>query len=588
METASHNPRRLLAVSRDKHKGISFVNATAAGAETIPSDKSRGPVPKVRFVSVKPSAPKAPPKPVTEADLERAQEGSNRRIAPKSQGDRRAEQALADASSVIPYHSVANGSSDASFCFQLVRAWRAINQNGPCPSPNQFTLPDWAYHGLPADISDDGKKCFHAYLFSCPVRHYPFEQANVVSWQPLARDQARFERLLLEPAMLRSTLTMGALFLLLKSGKRESAGFALHSAKLCALVNKMLADDDNAVHKKIVVIQSVATLAIQATFLGLYDHWFAHVKGLKLLVQQSGGMEVLPLPVQLLVKKADLKGASEIVTMPLFEFGPLQESISNSLPLNQQMVITTAVRRALGKDEGHDGVCDTMVSLAIFVATINFAEMQRGKMVFDPLPLMEEFHSIEYRLLAIPGPIQSHSGALQRASGLNSVVDCRYQYTQMIDPKVEARKSLQILLRLAALFYLKLAKGGPTDTLDGPIYLLDLFYTHLRRVTYLPSYTANSSVHGLSKSALIWIFLIADRVARESGYESWNWGSRGIDCAAGRDFLHWMMGGLGEDEVEPIGDHDLDLYWVLDFRRFQARTWDPRAHIRRVLKSRQL
>ncbi|KAI8652516.1 hypothetical protein NCS57_01315800 [Fusarium keratoplasticum] len=294
--------RRGLRVTREKHQGTSFVNATTVARVT---GNSHLPSTKIKFVLEKPQKPRQAPRPVTEADLSRVQGGENRRIAPRTSSRNQDKDVSEKPYSTIPYQSVASRVSKESLSFPLTKAWRQLNEAGACyiPSPSGIPLPDWVLHGLPAEIPDEGRKCFHAYLFSCPIRHYPFEQLQVVSWQPLSMDQSRFERLMLEPLMLNCTLTMGALFLLLKSGTRESAGFSMHSAKLCALVNKLLGDEKQTIGKTVVVIQSIASLAILATFLGLYDHWLAHLNGLKLLVQAAGGLQVLPLPVQILVKK---------------------------------------------------------------------------------------------------------------------------------------------------------------------------------------------------------------------------------------------------------------------------------------------
>ncbi|KAM5349767.1 hypothetical protein ACJ41O_006272 [Fusarium nematophilum] len=266
--------------------------------EATTTSRSKARTRRVKFVPPKSLKPRPPRELVTENDLRRAQGGKNRRIAPKhSRSGHEKED--------VPYEFATKGGRSAPFFFELMKAWRQVNdtEHQRHPSPTRFILPNWTLHGLPKDISDEGRMCFHSYLFSCPIRHYPFEQAQITSWQPLSKDQERFQRLMLEPLTLRCTLTMGALFLLLKSGKNESAGFSMHSARLCALVNQLLGDKRQTLDKKIVVIQSVACLALLATFLGLYDHWYAHVNGLKLLIQEVGGFQAVPAPVQLLAKK---------------------------------------------------------------------------------------------------------------------------------------------------------------------------------------------------------------------------------------------------------------------------------------------
>ncbi|KAJ4317342.1 hypothetical protein N0V84_007399 [Fusarium piperis] len=572
--------RRGLRVTREKHQGISFVNVTTVSKI---SEKSHPPATKLKFVLEKRQKPRQAPRLVTEDDLRRVQGGENRRIAPKTDASDRDKDALQQPCSVIPYQSVASRVPKESITFPLIKAWRQLNDADTCyvPSPSGITLPDWVLHGLPVDIPDEGRKCFHAYLFSCPIRHYPFEQLQVVSWQPLSMDQSRFERLMLEPLMLNCTLTMGALFLLLKSGTRESAGFSMHSAKLCALVNQLLGDKKQTISKTVVVIQSIASLAILATFLGLYDHWLTHLNGLKLLVQAAGGLHVLPLPVQILVKKADLKGASEIVTTPFFTQAHLQKPISESLPHSQRMAIEAHVQLAVRQYDGIcDDLCDAIASLAILVATIDFAASQRGSLIFDPLALMEEYHGIEYRLLMAPVPIQTRLEALDRCSnGANAFQHSNPMFKSPSDMEHEAERSLDIILRLAALFFLKMVKGGPPDTLDGLVHMMQILNEHMRRITYLPPSMATEPPYGLSRGALVWIALMADRMMGKSDSEEWNWGSRKVDRYISRDFLLWVLSG---GDVSP---DDLRLCRILDMGRFDVGTWDPRVQIEQILSS---
>ncbi|KAM5369038.1 hypothetical protein ACJZ2D_009241 [Fusarium nematophilum] len=567
------NSRHGLLVSREKHKGISFVNTTTARPSNIPRPAISG----VKFVPPKSLKPRPPRELVTENDLRRAQGGKNRRIAPKhSRSGHEKED--------VPYEFATKGGRSAPFFFELMKAWRQVNdtEHQRHPSPTRFILPNWTLHGLPKDISDEGRMCFHSYLFSCPIRHYPFEQAQITSWQPLSKDQERFQRLMLEPLTLRCTLTMGALFLLLKSGKNESAGFSMHSARLCALVNQLLGDKRQTLDKKIVVIQSVACLALLATFLGLYDHWYAHVNGLKLLIQEVGGFQAVPAPVQLLAKKADLKGASEIVTMPLLPFGRLHPPISSCLPRDQQVAISTSVRRAVSPNRAHEEICNAMIDLATFVAAIDFAESRHGRLFFDPLAVMEEYHSVEYRLLVNSGPIQRHLEALKWWRDPGSACSDIFPPTESTGMVLDVAASLENTLRLAALFYLKLAKGGPADCLDGPVHMLGLMSHFLCRIIRIPRHTDPNSAHGLPRTALLWVCLVADQMARTAESENWNTGGRSIDRRLCRDFLHWVLDG---NDISLVSEDDLELCHLLEFRRFEAGRWDPQVHIRRIFRS---
>lgn len=250
--------RRRLLVTRVRHRGVSFVNTTTVPPSTQ-SNMSSTPRQPIKFVPAKKAGPRTAPRPITQDEIKRAQEGDNRKIAPK-QGD--LIQEAAKQNSLVPFQSVGTLTSHKPFPFSIVRVWsELVHKESSSISNPQLSAIDWALRGLPMEMSDDGKRCFHAYVFSCPIRHLPSEQQKIVGWWPLAKCQEHFDNLMLEPLTFRCTLTMGALFILLNSGNRESAAFAMHSARLCALVNKLLADQEQNILKQTIIIQSVASLA---------------------------------------------------------------------------------------------------------------------------------------------------------------------------------------------------------------------------------------------------------------------------------------------------------------------------------------
>lgn len=247
-------------VQRQKHRGTSFVNTTTTTTvkATCYTNSSSS---DIRFKPQKKLQSRTPSTPIRNSDLRAVQKGSHKRIAPKSRQSSRV-----CGSAVVPYQDIIDLDTNISFSFELIKYWARENemQNNYLPSPTGPVIPDWALHGLPPGIPDEGKQCFHAYLFSCPIRQYPLEQLRIVSWQPLAMDQSRFERLMLQPLTLRCTLSMGALFLLIKNEKEPHAGLAAHSATLCRLVNSLVGLRQRSLDETVVLIQSIASLALLA------------------------------------------------------------------------------------------------------------------------------------------------------------------------------------------------------------------------------------------------------------------------------------------------------------------------------------
>ncbi|KAF4984581.1 hypothetical protein FZEAL_257 [Fusarium zealandicum] len=563
------DPRPGLKVSREKYRGISFVNTTATATTQAPSSKRPVLLSRIKFAK----GPKARPlrKPVTDDDLRRVQEGEHRRLAPKNSDTSQGLQATSPDAFLVPYEAAAKIPEGLSFQFEPTKSWRQANEADDRSLPRPFgpAIPDWALHGLPVGVSDEGKMCFHAYLYSCPVRHHPFEQMQIISWQPLSRDQSRFDRMVLSPMALKCTLTMGALFLLLRSERRELAGFSMHSARLCALVNDLLGDTQKNTDKQIVIIQSVASLAILASmrqgFLGLQDHWYAHIKGLKLLVEAAGGSRNLPAPVQLLVKQADLKGASEAGIMPLLSFEKFQQPVSNRLPKNHRVAIEAAVRLYVLEDDDLSGI---LVALAMFVNTINHASSLRGRVVFDPLAVMEDYYHLEYQLLAAPCSIQKHQEPLQRHSSKDP--------SDMQD--VEA--CLQLALRLAALCYLKLVKRGPRGSLDTSTRIIELLNQSL---LYITKEASVDSIRSLDMGALIWICLVADETARLSQSQRGNSRLEESGRATCFKFLSWVLGTSKREGADLVDDYDFGLCRILALEKTWGGLWEPRSHMKEIL-----
>ncbi|KAJ3456435.1 hypothetical protein MRS44_016458 [Fusarium solani] len=520
--------RRGLRVTREKHQGISFVNATTAAK--VP-ENSHLPITKLKFVLEKRQKPRQAPRLVTEADLSRVQGGENRRIAPRTSSRSQDKDVSEKRYSMIPYQSVASRIPKESRSFPLVKAWRQLNEAGTgyVPSPSGITLPDWVLHGLPAEIPDEGRKCFHAAI---DAQLYFNNGGPVPPAQIWDKGVSR---------------VFDAFGKTVRPGQQAVRG-------------------QETDHQQDGRCNSVYCKLGYSSTVGPGSGWLT---GPPTTSTNTG-------------KKSGLERGFRDSNDTLFAQARLQRPISESLPCDRRMAIEADVQLAVRQyDGGCDNLCDTIASLAILVATIDFAASQRGSLIFDPLALMEEYHGIEYRLLVASVPIQTRLEALDRyLDGANAFQHHNnLSFGSPSDMQHEAERSLDIILRLAALFFLKMVKGGPADTLDGLVHMMQILNEHMRRITYLPLSMATDPPHGLSRSAFIWIALMADRMLRRSDSEGWNWGSRKVDRHISRDFLLWALGGGG------VHHDDFRLCRILDLGRFEVGAWDPRAQIEQILAS---
>lgn len=282
--------------------------------------------------------------------------------------------------------------------------------------------------------------------------------------------------------------------------------------------------------------------------------------------------------------RADLKGSCEALTMPAIVSNSLQQKASNILPSCQRASLLAAVETAIYNEECSDyddDLCDSMQSLAIFVGIVNYAQSQCGNVFLDPLDLMEEYHSIEYKLLTLPHPIQPHTASLESRDYLSPAsMDSDGPSDNGRDIVQQAKTHIQIALRIAGLFYLRLIKGGPSESLRGPVHMLRTLLQHLDRIADLPIRVCSSTVHGYSRSALIWACLVADLMLWASINEGWKFHEHKWGSYVCRDFLLRILGG---DDIKMVTDRDLALCRILDLGNFRTGTRDPRTYIQRIL-----
>ena len=135
-------------------------------------------------------------------------------------------------------------------------------------------------------------------------------------------------------------------------------------------------------------------------------------------------------------------------------------------------------------------------------------------------------------------------------------------------------------LRIAGLFYLRLVKGGPSESLHGSVHMLRTLLQHLDRIADLPTPASSHAIHDYSRSALIWICLVADLMLWASINEGWKFHEHKWGSYVCHDFLVWALGG---DDVKRVTDYDLALCRILDLGNFRTGTRDPRTYIQRIL-----
>ena len=173
------------------------------------------------------------------------------------------------------------------------------------------SLPVWTTHILPAYLSDENRKLFHAYFSLIPKKMYPFE--DILSYNP-SRSRDFYHMVVGDMAALHCVLMCGSVFESIARGAKDSKELAWHVSKVCSLINQKLDKDRRRVEP--ITLECITTLALMGvrsasfppsiplrgfvhadpslqSFIGRYDHWNVHMKGLKQMIEMSGGIENL-------------------------------------------------------------------------------------------------------------------------------------------------------------------------------------------------------------------------------------------------------------------------------------------------------
>jgi len=258
--------RRGLQVSKQKHKGLSFVNSSAPdndaasrptaarGAPATASSVDLG-LPLVRrwrFVTKdteprKAAAAKTRPKPKSDAA---SGKGSQAR-----KGSRRAAPHTTSYWTPTPNSSSSDSDRDipappaAYYNFNL---GPGHVQGAEHPTPS---LPEWTTVRLP--LCERDQRLFYNFFVMVPRKMYPLE--DYFTFNP-ARSPEFFWAIVNDPAAIHCVLMCNSMFRSVLSGKMDSDELAYRISKICAIINRQLGE----MPKKIpnITLECITTLAL--------------------------------------------------------------------------------------------------------------------------------------------------------------------------------------------------------------------------------------------------------------------------------------------------------------------------------------
>ncbi|KAK7943451.1 uncharacterized protein PG986_012564 [Apiospora aurea] len=395
--------RRGFTVTKQKHKGLSFVNASIQDADTRSKPQTTTktanvlpPAATITFVTNQGEGKKG-----TAGQLKTTAASKGVRSSPKSDISKRRPKTQTRRRSCSSSTSASTHSSLASDI--ALRNIPDGHETGKGSNPLSKPLPPWASYKRPLSPLDFVRRLrFMAYALT-PCKAYTLNEFRLSGEGSLSVP----EELWLEkdPTSIHCATTLGVLYDTLASGKREAERLSSLSSQLVWVINRKLNAAEQTRTANNVTIHGVSALAIIAGYQGKYVHWQVHMKGLMRLLGIAGDQDRLDVRTVNTIRKADFTGAISSATKPCIPFARLHHEL-----LVPPMVYDTAMIRAI---QQHLQACaldpatvKTISDLALFNRYMDYLTTPGSSSKHDTQTVIEEYYFLKHQLLSH----EDHSG----------------------------------------------------------------------------------------------------------------------------------------------------------------------------------
>ncbi|KAG9251516.1 uncharacterized protein F5Z01DRAFT_268566 [Emericellopsis atlantica] len=210
-------------------------------------------------------------------------------------------------------------------------------------------------------------------------------------------------------------------------------------AQVCASMNKdILLGDEDGSRSEAAVVESIAAMALEATYSGRQDHWHVLMRGLRDMVDRGGGMRPEWGVILNKVHKADVKGAAHAGSSPYLEFSKMFPPISDALSPHRRAELAVRAHHLLSACSIALANIESIQGLAFFTQTIIAARhgTHPQSILVDPASFAEDCLQVEHQLVRNPKALRddmAETEALLRVAA------------NPLDP----------LLRIAAILYIE-------------------------------------------------------------------------------------------------------------------------------------
>ncbi|KAK8085605.1 hypothetical protein PG997_006876 [Apiospora hydei] len=467
--------RRGFTVTKQKHKGLSFVNASIQDAETRTKPQTTTktgnvlpPAATITFVTNQGEGKKG-----TAGQLKTTAANKGVRSSPKSDISKRRPKTRTRGRSCSSSTSASTHGSVASDL--ALSDTPDGRETGKGSNPLSKPLPPWASYKRPLSPPDFVRRLtFMAYALT-PCKAYALDEFRLSGDGSLSvPEEIWLEK---DPTSIHCATTLGVLYDTLASGKREAERLSSLSSQLVSVINRKLNAAEQTKTANNVTIHGVSALAIIAGYQGKYDHWQVHMKGLMRLLGIVGDQDRLDVRTINTIRKyvhtlpdpeADFTGAISSATKPCIPFARLHHEL-----LVPPMVYDTAMIRAI---QQHLQACaldpatvKTISDLALFNRYMEYLTMPGSSSKHDTQIVIEEYYFLKHQLLCKPRPLRESEEAIS--------VD--FSSSMPLDPNTDPyTNSIEAAVRILSLLLIR----DPTLDLPCETVLTDILHQHTRTI----------------------------------------------------------------------------------------------------------
>ncbi|KAK8053154.1 hypothetical protein PG996_012455 [Apiospora saccharicola] len=571
--------RRGFTVTKQKHKGLSFVNASVQDTETRPKPQARKafsvlpPAATITFVA-------------NQGEVKKGITGQLRttgtnRGHPKAQAQRRS---CSSSNSASTPSSAASDIilSDAPSSLENDKERNLLSKH----------LPAWASYKRPRSALDFARRLnFMAYALA-PSQSSSLDECQLAC---LERSLKLPEELWLEkdPTSIHCATTLGALYDTLASGGQETKRLSKLTSQLWSVIKRKLNAAEQNKTANSVTLHGVSALAIIAGYQGEHDQWQIHMKGIMRLLELVGDQNKLDVKTINTIRKADSTGAISSATKPCIPFVRLHHKLLVPTMVHDPDMIRDIQKHLQACALDRETV-KIISDLALFNKYMDYLNIPGNSSKHDTPTIIEEYYFLQHQLLSLPRPLRNFDEAIS-ANTLDNSTPRAHGLTpsMLVVPTADYyTNSIKTAVRILSLLLIY----DPTLDLPCESVLLHILHQQVRaimeyrRLQHQPAdiwveprllLQQKQAVHPQTPT-LLWICITGHYF---SSLEAVAATTPSNQTHVYKELLIDLLGPEKSANPELVSDGELELCRCLSLRHLRGEIYGERGDIGRIVSS---